>query len=307
MTPFIRVTEFWLPTAERSELAYGGGFYGELEAFRAATEQVRFGYGEGLPGRAWAERRPIILKELTGSYFRRGEAARAAGLTCGVALPVFAGDFILAVVVFFCGGEHDHSGAIEAWRHDPAVSGQISLVDGYYGTADLFSRSSGSSLGKGNRLPGKAWEAGVPVFDPELYRATRLLRPSEKLPVGESQGIGIPFHGDPGRSWVMTFLSASGTPIAKRFDVWLAAEAGTRLRRDTPAGPDDAYRSGDLGHDDGLVGRILLTGLPVLTTDLAGDTPLAPRTIAGEALTSCLALPVPTSAGRLAAVACWYF
>lgn len=306
MTPFIRVTELWLPTADRTELAYGGGFYGELEAFRAATEQVRFGFGEGLPGRAWAERRPIILKELTGSYFRRGEAASAAGLTCGVALPVFAGDFILAVVVFFCGGEEDHSGAIEAWMHDPAVSGQISLVDGYYGTADLFRSSSGSSLGKGNKLPGKAWEVGVPIYDPELYRATRMLRPSENLQVGESRGVGIPFHGDPSRTWVMTFLSAGGTPIAQRFDIWLADEAGRRLALGTPADGRAAYRAGELGHEDGLVGRILLTGLPVLTTDLAA-TPLTPETIAGEALSSCLALPVLTRAGRLAAVACWYF
>lgn len=306
MTPFIRVTELWLPTADRRELAYGGGFYGSLQEFRTVTEQVRFGYGEGLPGKAWAEHRPIVLKELTGSYFRRGEAASAAGLTCGVALPVFAGDFLLAVVVFFCGGDHDHSGAIEAWLHDPAASGQISLVDGYYGTADLFRSSSGSSLGKGHRLPGKAWEAGVPVYEPELYRATRLLRPAEKLPVGESKGIGIPFHGDPGRTWVMTFLSASGTPIAQRFDVWLPDEAGRRLVLRTPAEDRNAYRAHDLGYEDGPVGRILLTGLPVLTTDLAGDMPLSPETIAAEALTSCLALPVITRAGRLAAVACWY-
>jgi len=38
------------------------------------------------PGRAWDTGHPIVLKDLEGSYFRRATAARAAGLTCGIAM-----------------------------------------------------------------------------------------------------------------------------------------------------------------------------------------------------------------------------
>ena len=33
-----------------------------------------FGYDEGLPGKAWAARHPILLKDLQQPYFRRAEA-----------------------------------------------------------------------------------------------------------------------------------------------------------------------------------------------------------------------------------------
>lgn len=46
-----------------------------------------FGHGEGLPGRAWEARAPILLKNLREWYFLRGEAAAKAGLTCALALP----------------------------------------------------------------------------------------------------------------------------------------------------------------------------------------------------------------------------
>ena len=41
---------------------------------------MRFGFDEGLPGKAWAAGHPIILKEFENSYFKRTEAAKAVGL-----------------------------------------------------------------------------------------------------------------------------------------------------------------------------------------------------------------------------------
>lgn len=308
MNPFIRVTEIWLPTEDRTALRYGSGLYGELSGFKAVSEGTRFGFGEGLPGRAWAERRPIILKQLEGSYFRRGEAARAAGLTCGVALPIFAGDFLLAVVVFFCGGDYDHVGAIEIWMNDPAVSGQMTRADGYYGTAELFERDSGTAFGRGHGLPGQTWAAGVPVFAGELYRATRVLRRGESaLRVGENTGIGLPFASDPGRNWVMTFLSASGTPVARRFESWLIAESPDRLIRDAVSGEGSRENAKAIGRDEGALGRVLLTGLPFVSTDLAGESPLGAAEIESASLGAMVALPILTRDGRLVSVAAWYF
>ena len=312
MRSFIRATEIWAPTPDRTELRWQGGLYGGLDSFREISEGTRFGYGEGLPGRAWADRHPIILKKFEGSYFRRTDAALAAGLTCGVALPIFAGDFILAVVVFFCGGEHEHVGAIEAWLNDPAVSPQMALADGYYGTAEFFERTSRmSKFGPGNGLPGLAWQAGIPVHIPELFRSSRFMRRDDAIKVGVNAGLGIPVRHDPGRNWVMTFLSSSGTPIARRFDVWLAAADGGSLVRQAPAEPDgdedSSYGRSAVGPDDGPLGRILRTGMPIVGSLPGTEMPLTEAAVAAEGLTSFVALPCLTETGRIAAVACLYF
>ena len=54
MKTFIRVAEIWVPTKDRTQLQFLDGLYGPLGEFRAVSEQMRFGFDEGLPGKAWA-------------------------------------------------------------------------------------------------------------------------------------------------------------------------------------------------------------------------------------------------------------
>ena len=89
MKTFIKVTEIWVPNKQRTQLEFGSGLYGGLVEFKAASEQQQFAYNEGLPGKAWAEGRPLVLKEFEQSYFKRTAAAKEAGLTCGIAIPIF--------------------------------------------------------------------------------------------------------------------------------------------------------------------------------------------------------------------------
>ena len=65
---------------------------------------------------------PVIFRELEDSNFKRIEAAKAVGLTCGVALPVVAGDVLKAVVVLLCGDGNVGAGALELWHNDPILS-----------------------------------------------------------------------------------------------------------------------------------------------------------------------------------------
>jgi hypothetical protein len=117
-----------------------------------------------LPGKAWASGHPIILKEFENSYFRRTDAAKAVGLTCGVAMPVMAGDLLMAVVVLFCGDDDAHIGAIELWHNDPDTSYEMRLVDGYFGTADMFEfNSRHTRFPRGYGLPGGVWKSNMPV------------------------------------------------------------------------------------------------------------------------------------------------
>src|SRR5882757_2208960 len=85
---------------------------------QGVSENALFAYDEGLPGKAWASGHPVILTKFANSYFKRTNEAIEPGLTCGVALPVFAGEFLMAVMVLFCGDDEKHVGAIELWHND---------------------------------------------------------------------------------------------------------------------------------------------------------------------------------------------
>ena len=130
---FIRVAEVWEPTADGALLELAGGLYGAAPAFGALSQGLCFGRAEGLPGHAWDEGRPILLERFENSFFRRTEAAQAAGLGCALALPVFVNEQLICVVVLLCGEAAVHQGAIELWHNDPRLSGDLALKQGYFG------------------------------------------------------------------------------------------------------------------------------------------------------------------------------
>lgn len=98
---FIKATEIWEPNREKTQLSLVSGHYGIHKEFKEQSLSMTFNYNEGLPGKAWAEKHPIILTSLEDSYFKRIEMARKVGLTTAIAMPIFAGEYLHAVVVFF--------------------------------------------------------------------------------------------------------------------------------------------------------------------------------------------------------------
>ena len=221
---FIRVTEIWVPDEEGTHLVLADGLFSGLDEFERVARETRFAPDEGLPGKAWVAQRPIVLKDLVNSYFRRGAVAAAAGLTCAVAIPVF-GDTLKAVLVLFCGDDPDHAGAIELW-HGPQGSYEMSFVDGYFGTADSLEWAAKHMLFmKGTGLPGETWQRGQPVVFAEL-RGTRFLRFEKAEEVGITRTIGIPVHTPAPGDYVLTLLSAQSTPIARRMEIWTPDGAG---------------------------------------------------------------------------------
>jgi hypothetical protein len=62
--------------------------------------------------------------------------------------------------VLFCGDDAPHAGAIELWHNDPGISHEMGLVDGYYGSADMFEfNSRHTTFPRGFGLPGRTWKA----------------------------------------------------------------------------------------------------------------------------------------------------
>lgn len=280
---FIRAVEVWHPSDDGLLLEYGGGLFPTGSRMPAVSRAMCFGRGEGLPGRAWEAAAPVVLHDFAGSYFRRTEAALADGLNCGIAMPVFAGTALRAVVVFFCGDDEDQAGAIEVWHNDPAQPGQgrdMVLLDGHYGrTADTFEFiSRRTSFRRGTGLPGMAWETRAPVFLPDLGRGSGFLRGDGAQKVGINRGLALPCAVPGPPQYVMTFLSALNTPIAQRVEVWRPGPGGWCLADGfcettgaLPGAASPAAPSAEVAlcRDSGLpvVGRapgVPLVALPVL-------------------------------------------
>ncbi|MBU2960456.1 GAF domain-containing protein [Citreicella sp. C3M06] len=301
---FLQVTEFWVPEGDRLVLATGN--YGGLAAFEDATRAISFAKGEGLPGKAWAEQRPIVLKGFDGSYFKRTEAAAEAGLTSAVAIPVFDGDALRAVLVVLCGDDDARIGAIEVWSE---LDGLMMLDDGYYGAAKHFEWvSQHTHFPRGQGLPGGVWSASTPMLFRELGSGYRFIRADSAGKAGLTTGLGLPIPVPHDRQFVLTLLSARGTPIARRFEIWDARPE--KVGHETAAILTDGIceRDGPLWTDDndtsprrvtanqGNIGKVLASGLPVIVSGAPTLT---------EGYGSMVALPIYQH-GAIAHIVSWY-
>jgi len=308
MKTFIKVTEIWIPDKERTQLELGSGLYGGLQDFKAASEQQQFAYNEGLPGKAWAAGHPIVLTKFEHSYFKRTAAAKKAGLTCGIAIPVFSGDFLMAVVVFLCGDDDEHAGAIEVWCNNPVFASTLNVMDGYYGTRQHFEAISRQlNMPKGQGLAGLAWATGMPILIEDISKAATFIRASDAQQAGISMGIGIPVSDTLRQTYIMTFLSAKATPIAKRIQIWIPDPQGKQLicQQGYSKNSNDLakiFETITVDKGVGAIGRVWLTGMPVISGnhDPSGYNPEL------DNLSSMLALPVIAN-GRLKAIVSFLF
>jgi hypothetical protein len=312
MKTFIRIAEIWVPTEDRTELRYHDGLYSTHGEFRALSQQMRFKYNEGLPGKAWATGHPVIFRELEDSNFKRIEAAKAVGLTCGVALPVVADDVLKAVVVLLCGDGNVGAGALELWHNDPSKFFELRLVDGYYGSAVMFelnSRHTGFPRGYG--LPGRAWKSNMPLIVNDLNDSRVFLRWKEALDIGVNRGLGIPYLHPSGRTWVITFLSARNTPIARRFEIWVPTQDKETLI--FHAGDCDqnsefaiAYKSAKIEKNDGAIGQAWASGIATARASLAHEKSVVAQSATAAGLSAMLAMPFMAGQESKAIVALYF-
>ena len=298
---FVQVSEVWVPEGDRLRLA--GGDYGDLAEFEAASRRESFAKGEGLPGKAWGEARPVVLKAFDGSYFKRTEAAHEAGLTSAVAIPVFDGATLKAVLVVLCGDDGERTGAIEVWSES---GGLLMLDDGYYGAAKHFEWvSQHTHFPAGQGLPGGVWAAQTPILMRDLGSGYRFIRSDSAGKAGLTTGLGLPVPVPVGRSFVLTLLSARGTPLARRFEIWDARAAKVGATNDAIIVDGICAREGALWSEEkerrahgwqGIIGQVLGTGVPLAASDIASIP-------AGYG--SVVALPIYRD-GEIAHVVAWY-
>jgi len=310
MKTFIKVTEIWVPNKERTRLELSSGIYGDnYQDFKVASEKKHFSYQQGLPGKVWEVGHPLVITEFDDSYFERTEAAQKAGLTCAIGVPVLAGEFLMAVVVFLCGDSYDteHAGAIEVWANDPDRSNELGVIDGYYGSLEYFEFTSRKSkIMKGFGLPGMVWEKQMPILINDLGSSESFIRGKDARDAGITTGLAIPVAMHQEHIYIMTFLSAKMTPIAKCLQIWVLDQEHNKLvcQATYNAQEDDLtnlFESNTFAKGEGLIGQAWLTGVPVIGESSMRETSTDP-----SAINALLAMPVIEN-GALKAVVTFLF
>lgn len=294
MRTFIKVIEIWTPDTDSKNLTLSDSYYGQYDNFNTESKKFSFAYNEGLPGTAWAQSKPIVITDLDHSCFQRKTAARDSGITCAIALPIFAGQFLLSVVVFLCGDEEELQGAIEVWAENPELENELQLVDGYYGSLEKLEWISRRiSFQKGKGLPGNIWDYHIPVIITDLPSSSTFLRASNAQLAGITTAFGIPFIFDKKREFVISFLSAKGTPIARRFEIWLPDRDHKHLllHQSHSDIPDDTITHREITKGEGYIGQTWLTGCPVISHTTENDNNTT-RNDAGSLLMTSVAIPI---------------
>ena len=205
------------------------------------------------------------------------------------------------------------AGAIELWRNRPAESKDMLLDDGYYGAiSNVFEFiSRRTALRKGNGLPGQVWQSGLPLFLEDLGKGSRFLRADSAQQVGINRGFALPCATADGDHHVMAFLSALGTPLVRRFEIWLPDPASSYLLRSQgfcerlgtlDAGPVNER----VGKGQGALGRTFATGVPGISLQAANEPGGVGTGANAAGLTAVVALPV-LRLGEVVAVVAWYF
>ena len=220
MKTFIRVVELWVPDRTRTRLEFGGSLCSEeFSEFTAVSENALFAYDEGLPGKAWAAGHPVILTKFANSYFKRTDEAIEAGLTCGVALPVFAGEFLMAV--WCC------SVATMKSTSAPSSSG---IMTRKFPTRWDSSTAITAPPTCSSSIPNTPNPAGIWSARPDLEGRYALDHQGPAQCQGvfalggslrnrHQFGVGIPCTTSPDQIWVTTFLSAQATADRQAFQI----------------------------------------------------------------------------------------
>jgi len=99
--------EAWIKSLDGTSLEYSSVWddsSSSLEPFRKLSQTLTFPKNIGLPGRVWLSKQPEWIGDVSqarDSIFLRWQAALDCGLKAGLAIPVLAEDYVLAVLVFF--------------------------------------------------------------------------------------------------------------------------------------------------------------------------------------------------------------
>jgi hypothetical protein len=205
-----------------------------------------------------------------------------------------------------CGDDEERTGALEVWSEQ---DGLLMLDDGYYGAAKHFEWvSQHTHFPRGQGLPGGVWASQTPMLMRDLGSGYKFIRADSAAKAGLTTGLGLPVPVPGDKTFVLTLLSAKGTPIARRFEIWDARAArngaarearlidGICAREGALWDPENAGNERKVTAWQGAIGRVLGTGVPLVE---GGKPGLA------AGYDSMVAMPIHQN-GELSHVVAWY-
>lgn len=212
-------------------------------------------------------------------------------------LPIIAEGKVRAGLVLYLECLESSLGAVEVWcrdrRDELLVNGAVYANLGRFANISRFVR-----FPRASGLPGKSWDQADAELMNRLGQAPEFMRAAGARAGGLEIGVALPImttefelHS------VVVFLSSLRSPIAKVFEIWHVDESGETMRRSSSGGlssPELEEVSNALGlrHNEGLVGTVWETGVPLVTDEIAElDTGRADQLEALE-LSSAIAVPV---------------
>lgn len=201
----VQAAEIWLPQGEVMALASGA--YRGNDELAVASANLRFHFGEGLPGAIWANERALLWRELSGA-FGRAELAARAGIDAALGFPLFEGDRLIAVLTLLLGHRSEVPGCVEVWD----VADELDVLKhgrGYYAHCAEFERFSPFiQFPRGTGLPGRTWlSGGVEVME-DVTKSNAFIRAGLAQSCGLKNGVGIPVYRGRRIAQVLTLFGA---------------------------------------------------------------------------------------------------
>lgn len=228
-----------------------------------------FPRGEGLPGRVWEEKQPLVLNHFRGGpSLDRADAAARAGLGAGLGFPIYRGNQCVAVCTLLFSSVHPRTGVIEVWSQREAPSA-LSLATGYYGRLDGFRRQSATMrfpLGTG--LPGRVLAQRSPILLDNLSCPSTFSRIAGAETVGLRSGLGLPIlSAQPPSAIVM--LAGRAVPLASAIEIWTPQADGQSLKLDAASYHEESLsaslpRKTACRKGEGLPGSVWETEAPMV-------------------------------------------
>ena len=126
------IGQAWMPQPDGKALICSPAWYGRddrFEKLRRISETMVLSPGEGLPGSAFASRQPVWARDLSRErHCLRAPIAGEVGLKSGFAVPVLAGDQVLAVLEWYISESREEDERLI--RLVSALASQLGVVIG---------------------------------------------------------------------------------------------------------------------------------------------------------------------------------
>lgn len=236
--------------------------------------------------RAVAELGPVILSsdELDG----------ADGMAL-MGIPVIVEKKLKACLVLSIFCPEESMGAFEIWSRDNrdelGLNGAV-----FAGLSRFASISEHVKFPRGSGLPGQSWEQRQALLITGLGSSPNFMRAAGARAGGLDVGVGLPvMTTEHDLNSVILLLSSRDTPIAKVFEIWDVEGRTLSLRAGAEVGCEatlEEARALSYTIGEGLVGKVVETGVPFVTDDLPAVERKRLASLHADEISSVIAMPI---------------